>query len=200
MITIEVEVAGLFAALRDPKYIAGLRRITRKAHKATIGDYMTRKKSPAFGDRFDFQRGARFRFSPRSEGYQRRQRKRFGKALPYVSPTRAGTKGAGHLRSIVTRPGRGHRITARNVPSPEVRTRLRLPAARILNLIKKPYGQRYRDEFLRFGHPSHQVDAKALNRQIGQALLKDQRTLFQRAERRALRASRRTIRSLQTGG
>lgn len=194
MIELKVHTQGCYTAMRDPRYLARMRTITRKAHKLTISKYMRGTKSPTFVDRFDYARGARFQFTRRDPAYERRQARVLGRPRPYYSPTKRGTFGTGHLANMVRLEGRGHRIRAVNTDRTEVRTRMTYPAARILNFLsKRGDGPKYRAEFLRFDHPSHQQDVKLIYEGVAALIVGEQAKAFRAGERRHLRAQRATM-------
>lgn len=123
--------------------------------------------------------GMGLRFSPRAydalgltrrtEKYEQRKARMFGgRIIPYVSPGRSGTV---HMRDLLrVRGPMGYE--AKRIPLGGKRaasTKLTLPGARILNRVRQPFGEKYRQEML-------QLKGRALKQ--GQAIAKRANEIF----------------------
>lgn len=189
MIEVDWQLTGMFAWLRSPRWRADVRRITRKANKQAINEWLTRRHSPALRDRFKPGQRGRLQLAQRSPGYERRQVKFFGRVLPYRSPTHRGTFGTGHMAELILKQKR-FRVAAANNTGDVVVTRFRITGARILNRIKQPYGDQYRREFLRLRHGSNRADRDWIERRSQELIWQGLEQLWKRQQRKALRVAR----------
>jgi len=184
-ISLEVTTDGLLTAAKDLRANI-LRRFQRAALKGALNDWATRSGWPGLMTRFDPSMSWRLSLTERSENYQKRQRKLYGKATPYFSPWRSPKidgRPVPHIRDALRNPG-GIRVTAKNQPGLVI-AELKLPGARKLNLLNRVSVARsrrhlrnarrgqtsttaqiasikdlsvYRAEFLRIDHPSNADD------------------------------------------
>lgn len=123
-------------------------RAVRRAQKQAFLDWC---KLPLIGLSLRFSpRGfADLGLTPRSRGYQRRQIKKLGQVLPYVSPNGSQDGASGTMRNAVM--SGGYRVSSINGTGNAVTTQLSVTGARQLNRISdEHHGATYRREFLGF--------------------------------------------------
>ena len=96
-------------------------------------------------------------YSPRSPKYARRQKRRYGGPVPYVSPRPAGHSGGAHMRDLLQQEGGTalQSVVRRGV----VTISLTLAAAKVLN-----FHPGYRSEFLGWGRGRGRLEAVQLQR------------------------------------
>lgn len=149
---IEFDESGMFVWLQNNRGNLTPERLkffARLAARTALTDYAAGRIKPSLQDKFEPNAFATYDLSPRSDNYEKFQRRVFGRVLPYFSPkTRKGASNE-HMRDILKRPGDGYRVNVQNETAAVVAV-LKLPGARILNIIKQPWGEIYRREFLSF--------------------------------------------------
>lgn len=162
MLQIRLTAKGVFAFAKRPKSTRDRQFISVVKHfqKEALSDYATGKMRPNLRGRGDASAFGIYGFKPRSNKYQKQQRRVLGVVRPYYSPRRANfaalatevtraASGRGnairllravqglynnsrpHMIDLITRPIIGH--TIHQTGRMNLRTSLRLPGARILN-------------------------------------------------------------------
>ncbi len=132
--------------VRKERVVAAL----RKAQKQAITEWCALPAGPVgLAGRFIPSAFSTLGLTPRSQSYQKRQRKTLGAAIPYVGPLNRGKQlsPSGSMRRAVLSDG-GHRITNKNNGGTVATTILSLGGARILNIGSSKNAAAYRREFL----------------------------------------------------
>lgn len=147
---VKIELTGVFAWLKANKGKIKAKRIREIAAAAGAQAWYEWATGSGPGaaqgklaDRGSERAWDALRLTPRSEQYQKRQRKVFGKTLPYRSPKSNGV----HMMNIIDRPGIGW--NAKATGRDPVVVKITFPGARALNLFSAKSGKQiYKDEFL----------------------------------------------------
>lgn len=147
---VDTTAAGIFAQVWSGKAQMLFKRIGNKIAKAVLEEWITRQGLPGLGGHFEERYANDLGYSERGKKYDRRKQRRFGAVDPFVSPKHKLAKG-GHVRDLIRQPGTGYRLSATRGEG--IAVAMRFPGARKLNMIRNPYGARYRSEFLRLSHP-----------------------------------------------
>jgi hypothetical protein len=158
-----------------------IRAVVRAAQKQAFEEWCgIRVGMVGLGARFTANAFNLLRLTPRSTGYQARQRKVLGRVLPYVSPT----KTSGTMERLTL--GGGWNVTNRN-GTDDVTTVMAITGARQLNLLREPFGPIYRKEFLGFKDGGAR-DAVWIRRRAEVLMHAELVAEMKRAQRRTLRA------------
>lgn len=142
MFEISMTANGVLAACLEDAGVraARIKAIARTCARQVLGEFAARTGRESLDFRFSDQAFTALRLASRSKGYQKQQVNRLGRVRPFYSPTDK----EGHMATLVRVVGPGHRVSAvNNTPSTEVRTRLFVNGARILN-----FHPQYAREFL----------------------------------------------------
>jgi hypothetical protein len=144
MISVDLSVSGIMAAVYDGVMPELIRKLRRKAQKQALEEWAVRRGYPGLGGRFSSNYMGSLGLSERSPSYVKKVIKAWGKYLPYTSPVRKGTHK--HMRDLVREDG-GHRVANKN-GTDEIVTTLHVNGAKVLNLLTGDKAK-YRKEFLR---------------------------------------------------
>lgn len=160
MIEINIDYNGLWAGLSDKPYREKtVIRVARATLKEVMVEFANRKGRASLDFRFTDAAFSVLDLAPRSEKYQKRQKRVLGRVRPFFSPTRKSA----HMQNIIRIPDVGHRVALRNFGKGGegiIVTRLSLPGARPLNAASLRKGRRptgrslgYASEFLNLTRP-----------------------------------------------
>ena len=148
MLELSVETSGMLALVQDPQFPAHYARVVRSAHRQAWREWAALKRGRVgLQARFGGAALASLDLTRRSRGYRRRQRRAFGEARPYESPSRSKPT-ALKMRGKMATEGVGWRVSLRN-STQEVTSRLFLPGAAVLNFAAQK-NPAYRRELLGF--------------------------------------------------
>lgn len=145
---VDTTAGGVFAVAWAKDGPRLYRRIGNRIMKEILVEWINRKTQGGLGAHFREEFASSLGMTPRGKFYERRKLRRRGRVDPFYSP---GASKGGHLRDLIKQPGSGYRMSAPR--GQQIAIRVTFPGARKLNLIRSPYGAKYRAEFLRLNHP-----------------------------------------------
>lgn len=153
-----MQATGLWAWLiNNPSAVrlGAVKKMVKEAHGRAWDQWMHAPNGADYGMplRFSPRAFSTLGFTQRSAIYRMRQERMYGKAMPFVSPTR----GSMHMRDMIGNRGSGW--NQRSSGTSEIRTKLALPAASKLNRMGGKASV-YRSEF--YDVSSHPKDVSFL--------------------------------------